>query len=236
MQPSRFPTSNMSHVAAKPTNPKEFHPLGPSSSFRAGTDMTNIGVENSKNAPVPIWMRRRIIFILMREDHEVGVSTCIQDVLVAGGVISCTINAKDFVRVYALPLYGHVRKILLRKLVFITIIWDTTTTTWTTSTTWTTTTLQATALSQTYTVEGLSMSSAIGSESSSSSDFQMTFLDLHNTERAAHGASNLTWSNGLAMTAQSWANNCIDTHSGGRFQLEGSPLGGVRSISMSMHT
>ncbi|KAJ7467240.1 CAP domain-containing protein, partial [Mycena galericulata] len=54
-----------------------------------------------------------------------------------------------------------------------------------------------------------------------------TFLDLHNTERAAHGASNLTWSNGLVMAAQSWAKNCIDTHSGGRFQLEGLPLGGA---------
>lgn len=121
-----------------------------------------------------------------------------------------------------------------RQVVVVTV--DTTTTAWTTTTTWTTTTLQETALSQTYTMEGLSMSSAIGSETSSSSDFQMTFLALHNTERAEHGASNLTWSNGLAMAAQSWANNCIDMHSGGRFQLEGSPLGGASSIHMSMHT
>ncbi|KAJ7482443.1 CAP domain-containing protein [Mycena latifolia] len=69
------------------------------------------------------------------------------------------------------------------------------------------------------------MSSAIGFETCSSSDFQTTFLALHNTERAEHGASNLTWSNGLAMAAQTWAKNCIDTHSGGRFQLEGFPLG-----------
>jgi hypothetical protein len=51
------------------------------------------------------------------------------------------------------------------------------------------TTLQETALSQTHATEGPSMS--IGSMPSSGSDFQTIFLDLHNTKRAAHGASNL---------------------------------------------
>lgn len=48
----------------------------------------------------------------------------------------------------------------------------------------------------------------------SSADIQ-AYLDGHNTERAAHGAAPLTWSDDLASAAQSWANGCVFQHSGG---------------------
>ncbi|KAF7371775.1 PR-1-like protein [Mycena venus] len=95
----------------------------------------------------------------------------------------------------------------------------------TTTTTWTTTTLQVTALSPASSTTLAGSSPLVSETSSGNGDFEGTFLDLHNNERAEHGASNLTWSNTLAMIAQSWANNCTDTHSGGKFRLEGLPLG-----------
>ena len=33
--------------------------------------------------------------------------------------------------------------------------------------------------------------------------------------RAQHGAADLTWSDDLAASAQTWANNCVFKHSGG---------------------
>ncbi|KAJ7646605.1 PR-1-like protein [Roridomyces roridus] len=47
-----------------------------------------------------------------------------------------------------------------------------------------------------------------------SSDIQ-SYLDLHNNERANHGAVALVWNNTLADAAQNWANQCTGTHSGG---------------------
>jgi len=40
-------------------------------------------------------------------------------------------------------------------------------------------------------------------------------LSAHNTIRAQHGASDLTWSDELASKAQQWANGCVFQHSGG---------------------
>jgi uncharacterized protein YkwD len=40
-------------------------------------------------------------------------------------------------------------------------------------------------------------------------------LSAHNSVRAQHGASDLTWSDNLASKAQQWANNCKFEHSGG---------------------
>jgi len=40
-------------------------------------------------------------------------------------------------------------------------------------------------------------------------------LEFHNTIRAKHGATPLTWSNEAAGKAQQWANNCQFHHSGG---------------------
>ncbi|KAI0348617.1 PR-1-like protein [Trametopsis cervina] len=48
----------------------------------------------------------------------------------------------------------------------------------------------------------------------SSSDIQ-AYLNAHNTIRAQHGASPLTWSDTAAAKAQQWANNCVFQHSGG---------------------
>ena len=50
--------------------------------------------------------------------------------------------------------------------------------------------------------------------STSSSDIQ-TFLDTHNTFRAKHGASPLTWSDNLSSKAKEWAERCQFEHSGG---------------------
>ena len=39
---------------------------------------------------------------------------------------------------------------------------------------------------------------------------QRTCLEAHNTKRALHGASPLTWDAGLAQDAQKWANHLAD--------------------------
>ena len=39
---------------------------------------------------------------------------------------------------------------------------------------------------------------------------QSACLDAHNTKRALHGASPLTWDAGLAQDAQIWANHLAD--------------------------
>ncbi|KDQ63808.1 hypothetical protein JAAARDRAFT_29854 [Jaapia argillacea MUCL 33604] len=41
------------------------------------------------------------------------------------------------------------------------------------------------------------------------------YLSAHNSVRAQHGASALTWSDNLASKAQQWANGCVFQHSGG---------------------
>ncbi|EIW64740.1 PR-1-like protein [Trametes versicolor FP-101664 SS1] len=67
---------------------------------------------------------------------------------------------------------------------------------------------------------GNSGSSSTGSGSSSSSGATSQsdidqYLSAHNTIRAQHGASPLTWSDDLAAKAQQWANGCVFQHSGG---------------------
>ncbi|KAG8770291.1 hypothetical protein FRC12_004378 [Ceratobasidium sp. 428] len=42
---------------------------------------------------------------------------------------------------------------------------------------------------------------------------QQAYLSAHNKERAAHGAHALVWDNGLAASAQAWANQCKFQHS-----------------------
>lgn len=61
------------------------------------------------------------------------------------------------------------------------------------------------------------------SDQSSSSD-QAAYLAAHNSARQAHGASPVTWSDQLAGFAQTWANNCVFQHSGGKFGRVGENL------------
>ncbi|KAF7791926.1 hypothetical protein EIP86_002952 [Pleurotus ostreatoroseus] len=58
-------------------------------------------------------------------------------------------------------------------------------------------------------------SSDSSSDSSTSSSDIQQYLTAHNTVRAQHGASALTWSDELASKAQQWANGCKFQHSGG---------------------
>ncbi|KAF8203041.1 PR-1-like protein [Pholiota molesta] len=53
-----------------------------------------------------------------------------------------------------------------------------------------------------------------GDGSTSNADIQ-AYLQAHNSVRAQHGASPLTWSDNLASKAQQWADNCVFKHSGG---------------------
>ncbi|KAI0724475.1 CAP domain-containing protein [Cerioporus squamosus] len=55
--------------------------------------------------------------------------------------------------------------------------------------------------------------SSTGATSQSDID---AYLQAHNSVRAQHGASPLSWSDDLAASAQSWANNCVFQHSGGK--------------------
>ena len=54
-----------------------------------------------------------------------------------------------------------------------------------------------------------------GSNGSQASDADINeYLSAHNSVRARHGASPLTWSNTLAAAAQKWSNGCVFQHSG----------------------
>ncbi|RDX55942.1 PR-1-like protein [Lentinus brumalis] len=57
--------------------------------------------------------------------------------------------------------------------------------------------------------------SSSNSGATSQSDID-AYLQAHNSVRAQHGASPLSWSDDLAASAQSWANNCVFQHSGGK--------------------
>jgi uncharacterized protein YkwD len=61
------------------------------------------------------------------------------------------------------------------------------------------------------------------SDNASSQDVQNAMLSAHNSFRAQHGASPMTWSNELASKAQQWANGCVFKHSGGSL----GPFGGM---------
>ncbi|OBZ79217.1 Fruiting body protein SC7 [Grifola frondosa] len=58
-------------------------------------------------------------------------------------------------------------------------------------------------------------------DATSQSDIDQ-YLSAHNTVRAQHGASALTWGDNLASKAQQWANGCVFQHSGGSL----GPFGG----------
>ncbi|KAF8912841.1 CAP domain-containing protein [Gymnopilus junonius] len=56
---------------------------------------------------------------------------------------------------------------------------------------------------------------ASGNDGTTSNADIQAYLAGHNTIRAQHGASPLTWNDNLASKAQQWANNCKFVHSGG---------------------
>jgi len=62
---------------------------------------------------------------------------------------------------------------------------------------------------------------------SSSQNVQDVALSAHNSFRAQHGASPLSWSDELAGKAQQWASACVFKHSGGSL----GPFGGMSHIT-----
>ncbi|KAF9015338.1 CAP domain-containing protein [Cyathus striatus] len=84
--------------------------------------------------------------------------------------------------------------------------------------------------------ETSSSASASTGSTTSSSDID-AYLAGHNTVRANHGASALTWSDELASKAQQWANGCVFEHSGGSLGDFGEDLaagGGDFSITSAV--
>ncbi|RPD82630.1 PR-1-like protein [Lentinus tigrinus ALCF2SS1-7] len=65
--------------------------------------------------------------------------------------------------------------------------------------------------------------SGSSSDATSQSDID-AYLQAHNSIRAQHGASPLSWSDNLASAAQGWANNCVFQHSGGKLGAFGENL------------
>ncbi|KAF8973740.1 CAP domain-containing protein [Flammula alnicola] len=74
-----------------------------------------------------------------------------------------------------------------------------------------------------------------GSGSTSSADIQ-AYLEGHNSVRAQHGATSLTWSDNLASKAQEWANNCVFQHSGGQLGPFGENLAAGTGSSYGIAT
>nr|GAT53746.1 predicted protein [Mycena chlorophos] len=68
-----------------------------------------------------------------------------------------------------------------------------------------------------------------GNGSDASDQDVKSYLNGHNSVRAAHGANPLQWNNTLASKAQTWANKCTNTHSGGTL----GPFGGTGDYNIS---
>ncbi|KAI5122586.1 hypothetical protein M0805_004802 [Coniferiporia weirii] len=84
----------------------------------------------------------------------------------------------------------------------------------TTSSTIPTTPIKSSVSTSSSAKQTLGSASLEPSADTSSSDIA-TYLSTHNTVRAQHGASPLSWNDTLADAAQKWANGCVFQHSGG---------------------
>ena len=61
-------------------------------------------------------------------------------------------------------------------------------------------------------------------------------LTGHNSFRALHGASPLTWNKDLAAAAQSWVSRCVFEHSGGKVgAFGGTSFGGSFPVTKDTH-
>ncbi|KAJ4380354.1 hypothetical protein N0V86_004665 [Didymella sp. IMI 355093] len=60
-----------------------------------------------------------------------------------------------------------------------------------------------------------SQDSSVSAEYTSDSTFQRAMLDVTNLYRRQHNASQLSWNDTLASTAQDWSKACKFSHSGG---------------------
>ena len=56
----------------------------------------------------------------------------------------------------------------------------------------------------------------VGPPQDIAADISQEALSRHNSFRALHGASALTWNNNLAAAANKWASRCVFEHSGGQ--------------------
>jgi uncharacterized protein YkwD len=65
---------------------------------------------------------------------------------------------------------------------------------------------------------------------------QSAALSAHNSFRAQHGASPLSWSDDLASKAQQWANGCDFKHSGGSLGPFGENLAAGTGSSYNVNT
>jgi uncharacterized protein YkwD len=74
------------------------------------------------------------------------------------------------------------------------------------------------------------------SSDSSSSGLESDMLSDHNSFRAQHGASSMTWNNEMAGKAQQWANGCVFKHSGGTLGPFGENLAAGTGSSYSADT
>lgn len=108
----------ITRFSAKPLNPKKFHVLNRAiSGFRSA--VYHFGMENTKNAVVPVWVSFWTCFC--RKDHNITVGMGIHRILIMTDVVCGVVNAKNLHRIYLVPNYSDCVMVFIRILSLITI-------------------------------------------------------------------------------------------------------------------
>jgi hypothetical protein len=79
-------------------------------------------VEDTQDAPVPVWVRHRFLLVFTCKNHKVGMCPRIKGVLVPQHILGSIIYAHYLVCIEALPYDGNIVKVLHGELCLISIV------------------------------------------------------------------------------------------------------------------